>query len=473
MDDRETMTNNCKIANLPGQQNLMKAILLLEVSNGWRLQNSQAADVSQFVESTSPIEIANATIDFSKKHRLDRRKVVIAVASTTTLFTTIQPGDAVNITNHQSLRFALEALLPVNAESIVADSIHISNNPSIGLSAAAMESDHLQALIDQLESCECRVQFVVSASMMVFEQAMAERVLKPNSSVIYLENSCDDRSGHAEIASFDGQGKLTAWQVSDARPISVSRLLELINPEELPVVLLANRSAMQRHEMLQELANQSVVIDPLVMQCKATRHILSNRREPTFDFRRDQLAASDPLRRYRIAISSFVISGCIALLLVCGTLLWRSFQYQAMARQATAEQATLFKKAFPEQRVPAAILSRLKSEHAKAIGIRKVDNKTKVPASALQVLRRILESLNDELPFEIDQIRIENGSIVMEVKFMSQQDAGKLAAALADQGLEVEPPSTSLTDDDRISATILASYRQADFEKPISMRVRQ
>ena len=141
---------------------------------------------------------------------------------------------------------------------------------------------------------------------------------------------------------------------------------------------------------------------------------------------------------------------------MCGTLFWRAQTYRSVADGNEQRQRELFRVAFPAQRVPAAILGRLKSEHTKSKGIRKTDPKSTAPSSALETLRSVIQSLGEDFPFEIEEIRIENGRIAMQIELSSQQDAGKVAAALAKNGFDVEPPATTLIHGDRVLASMNA-----------------
>jgi type II secretory pathway component PulL len=188
----------------------------------------------------------------------------------------------------------------------------------------------------------------------------------------------------------------------------------------------------------------------------ATR-LLAGGEAPWIDLRREALSSHDPWRRYRTATNRLTAAMCLFFVVACATLIWRATHYQSLADRYKKQQEDVFRDTFPGQRVPAAILGRLKSEYAKAKGVRSTDTSAVTPESALSILERIIESLTNDFPFEVRDIRIENNRLAMDIELSTQQDAGKVAAALARKGFRVEPPATTLVDGDRIRATLIGA----------------
>jgi hypothetical protein len=293
--------------------------------------------------------------------------------------------------------------------------------------------------------------------MLAFEQATTEKLLPAPSVSLWLINQVTE-APRLEILAIDSYSAVRAWQLCDLDQASIEQNLRILNPDSLPIHLVGNAEDL-------ETFNGSVQFDCRVVNCllsnlakKRASKILARRQDPWIDLRRDALASQDPWRRYRTSITRLVLATSFFFAVVCGTLIWRASHYRSIATQYEQSQQDIFRRTFPGQRVPAAILGRLKSEHAKAKGVRSTDASTAAPESALSILRKIIESLSNEFPFEVKEIRIENNRLAMEIELSSQQDAGKVAAALALQGFRVEPPATTLVDGDRIRASLLGAF---------------
>jgi type II secretory pathway component PulL len=442
-------------------------VLLTELKSGWNLSGASAVAPSESIEGRDPVSIAQRTLAFAGEHSLDPRQVVIAVASESVLFASIPASDTAHIKSNQSLRFALESLLPVDAESIVADTVGPSGN-----AAVAMEVGHLQAIVASLEQLQCKVQFIVPESILSLEQVLIEKRLPTPSVSLWMVHESDDKP-KVEILVLSSDKSVLAWQVVDLESKSLEQNLLLHNRESHELYLLGEAGELTHFKSLVRCESGSleiakcievaacIEIDRACLVRKRASALLVGRDTPWMDLRRDGLAVFDRWRRHRVSIARLVFATCFFVATLCGTLLWRSSQYQTDAKLYNQQQRDLFLRAFPQQRVPAAILARLKSEHAKALGIRKTDTKTVMPRSAFAILKSIVGSLSEEFAFEVEEIRIENGRIAMEVKLLTQQDAGKLAAALSGQGFQVEPPATTLVDGDRIMASVVATWNES------------
>ncbi|MEQ1824846.1 MAG: hypothetical protein ABL921_02840 [Pirellula sp.] len=409
-------------------------ILLIEQIDGWTLCSAAPNGPTETVDACEPNAIALSVRAFAKERSLNSHKVLIAVATESVLFATIPATQAVGIRSNDSLRFLLEGFLPIDAESVVADEIELQGSSNATKAAIAMEIDTIRPIIHALEQSQCKVQSIVPITLLALEQALADRSLTaPSASVWTSDVTASPRN--VEIVVLNADRSMGAWQVSEQDPASITRNLELLAADSLP-----------RFEF------QSVVS----LAQKRAETLLAGRANPCVDLRRNELASADPWRRNRAAITRLVIAACILAATVCGTLLWYGAAYQRRSDFLVARQQELFRTAFPDQRVPAAILSRIRSEHAKVMGVRKTNAATAAPKSSLVALRQILESLGTEFPFEIEEIRIETHRVALDVKLLSQQDAGRFAASLASKGFTVEPPATSLVQGDRVRASLSA-----------------
>ncbi len=431
-------------------------ILLTELRDGWLISGLSPQVQSQTIVSIDPIDIVNKTKSYANEHSLDTRLIVIAVASESVLFASIPVRVASDVKSNQALRFALESVLPVDAESIVAVEIRNHGKRSAGcIAAVCLEVAHLKPIVDALEQANCRVQFIVPNAILALEQALEDDLITfPSISVWMLDHAVG--SQQVEILGLAPDRSLSTWQVSGMGIEILAQHLLQLDSSDLSVSLCGSREQIEEMASVVQRETRSIVCDRSELAKKKAALILSGRSSPWVDLRRDELAMHDPLRRDRNSLRTLALAIGLLVASLCGTLLWQAQRYQSMAEQYNQKQQDLFRTAFPAQRIPAAILGRLKSEQTKAKGIRKTDPKSTAPLSALQTLHRIIEGMTEEFPFEVEEIRIENGRISMEIELLSQQDTGRIVAALANQGFDVEPPSTTLVNGERILASINA-----------------
>ena len=441
-----------------------RGILLCEQKNGWELCGTSPLVPTLFVDCADmdkkliAKKITDATLAFAKQNSLDASQVILAVASESVLFATIPATNFNAIKTNQALRFELESLLPCDAEGIVADSIEAPRDSSSDMIAAvALEVTHLENLVTSLENAQCKIQFIVPKSMLAFEQASLEKLLPASSLSLWIMNQGSNAS-HLEVFASDSNRLPIAWQLCDMDPVSIEQNLRILNSDSLPIFIVGNSQDVEKLLSSIDLEHRVINRDPSDLAKKRASKLLAGREDPWIELRRDALAAEDPWRRYRTAIARLTLATCVFFAVACGTFVWRASHYQSLADQYKRKQEDIFRETFPGQRVPAAILGRLKSEYAKAKGVRSTDTATASPESALSILRKIIESLTNDFPFEVQDIRIENNRLLMDIELSTQQDAGKVAAALARQGFRVEPPSTTLVDGDRIRATLIGAF---------------
>ncbi len=436
-------------------------ILLTEVGDGWEIRGVTQASPRTSIATHDPIAIAKQTLAFARQHSMDFKQVVIAVASDSVLFASVPAKDAVDIKNNQALRYALELVLPVDAECIVADSIRQNTQASTtDLPAVSMEIAYLKPIVDALEQAQCNVQFIVPASLLAFEQAIADRIVPAPSLSLWMLNP-NIGPTQVEILELASDGSVRTWQLAGFDIETIQRHLLQLQSTSMKVFTVGNKNDLEKLGNIVHHESQSIEIDRDELIRKRAQSVLSGRKTPWIDLRRDSLATHDPWRRDRSSITRLAMATVLLLATLCGTLLWRAQIYRSMADRYEQKQHELFRSAFPAQRVPAAILGRLKSEHTKAKGIRKTDPKSTVPHSALESLRSVIESLSEDFPFQIEELRIENGRIAMEIELLSQQDAGKVAAALSKSGFNVEPPATTLVHGDHVLASFFAMESEA------------
>ena len=128
--------------------------------------------------------------------------------------------------------------------------------------------------------------------------------------------------------------------------------------------------------------------------------------------------------------------------------------------QLEQQQRDIFAETFPDQKIPAGIMTRLRSELTKTKAVRSTDKPIDVSVRALPILHQALAAIPMDLLVELNEARVDNGRIVLELKLVDQKDVGTVAASLSKSGFDVEPPATSLVDGAKVQTTVIAELRK-------------
>jgi len=140
---------------------------------------------------------------------------------------------------------------------------------------------------------------------------------------------------------------------------------------------------------------------------------------------------------------------------------FKSVQYQRRSQELQRQQAAAFRTAFPQSRVPTAVLSRLRSEHGKLSAARSWRGEVKLPVSALHVLLEFLSALPDDQRYRFREFRIEDGKIDVDVELRSHNEANVLVSSFENRGFAVSAPTTVQQSQQTVSSRIFADLRSA------------
>jgi type II secretory pathway component PulL len=173
---------------------------------------------------------------------------------------------------------------------------------------------------------------------------------------------------------------------------------------------------------------------------------MANQSQRWFDLRRDQLGPADPLRPIQTQLRLVTLAAAACLLAVVVGGWWRTQRIEKEITSVRSQQRQLFQEAFPDAKVPGALLRRVRSEHVRVMGSRGASSQVDVPQSATEVLRELLAALPENVQFRITSVDILNGQVDLDLQVRSPVDAGELATSLSSAGFEVKPPVTTQKD---------------------------
>lgn len=185
--------------------------------------------------------------------------------------------------------------------------------------------------------------------------------------------------------------------------------------------------------------------DTLVNLRSAASDLVDGRLPPVMDFRRGRLAVHDPVRFLRGSLKVFARALGVFLVILFAALWWKAMQYESVVSDAEQAMRDAFKEAVPGQRVPTAIVKRMKSEHRKMLGQRSGQKLAQQPSDALVVLAAVLAAVPEQSRFEVQNLRINDGNLLLDVTSSDYDEGASLAKQLEVAGFTVEPPSSSRT----------------------------
>lgn len=332
----------------------------------------------------------------------------------------------------QAVRFAAETILPLDAESIEIDFDHAHES----VVALAVVLEPLMRVVDALEDHGIRVQRIVPEVLLLAQAASRVQ----DGQVLLIDN--DRHFDRLVIAN----GRPVAWSrgvIDDDALASELRVAPVDGP--VLVVPRGERIDLSVMSAIRSVAESVEVIEPVdgatfkaaVLAC------WNGDRPPWFDLRRGELARHDPLRRHRQPMQRLAIAACGLVIVGIMTSGWQIWRCGQSAQNADAQMRDLFQRTLPGQRVPAAIIKRVRSEYTQTLGQRSVGDRVAVPESAVAVLVPLLNALPDELAVRIQSIRIRDGDFVLDADVDSYDAAGELSRRLDQSPLTVQPTTTS------------------------------
>ena len=429
--------------------------ILLQTSEGWQLasfatQQPVWSRVQGGLE-VGPHDLAEAVDRFISQSSLSRR-VLIALASHTTLAMSFEANDSSELRHRRRLSYRLEESIPVAAEDFVADFLVDGTN----VCGVAVDPEGLLPIVTALDERDVHVQSIVPMALQALQSLLETGGIREHDPQTF--NLIAWQNG-SQLEIFRLEQRLNDWF---HLPADAGSLVSWVGAQWLrcsdPLRVLLIDCDLGLQESLQRLDGLKVQsIESVSMMAFAFQGAwatASGKRRPWIELLRGELTMGDPHRSTRGARN--LCWAAAALLILAMTIFGavRSYQYQRQARSSQQRQVAMFQETFPNSRVPTAVVSRLTSEYRKLLGARGEEAAVRLPPSALNVLYKLVAGLPPDLRLQVEQIRIENGQIDLDVKVRSVGAAGQVADAIQNHGFVVEPPTTEQRGTDTVLATI-------------------
>ena len=405
--------------------------LLAESQEAWRLipTGSVSESESRSIAVRSAHQVAQDVRDAINEAGGNSR-VVLAPDSNSCYFCKLNREAIAGLKDRKAMLFEMESSLPLDAESVVADIVP-RDKCTTGI---AIDRLRWLDLVRSLDDAGVLVESIVPLPVLAAQSLITEQKANEEDLLVW---SRDLRTDLIVI----GDRQFNAWRhfgyESDRLSLEVSAFraggisneqIRWINlPKDYPCDLVSNE-------------------DVEAAAARAAARILQKKAEPWYELRRDDLAAGDPLRAFRGPLRFAALAASLLVLTTIAASLWRRHRIDSEIQSVRNEQRELFKKSFPGTRVPAAMLSRIRSEHRKALGARKVGVDVPKMENAIDVLDAFLAGSPKNLRLHVDRIEIRSGELRLDVQLRAHADAGKLAASLEGSGFEMRPPGTQQRD---------------------------
>ncbi|MEM8784152.1 MAG: type II secretion system protein GspL [Planctomycetota bacterium] len=275
--------------------------------------------------------------------------VVLALHSRVCLTGRVPTDGLLRRGRRTALLYRLEDQWPLDAETLTADWAEHDGE----VFAVAAETQRLRPWLDCLEEHGVPVQAIIPLSFLPpppiapgQSQAAAEEPDAPN------------RPDETHIvARWPGGCDRVVYR--DGRVADWSFFPEGFDPLESSGPAERSFSASQRVGDFES---------PWLAAARGAEQVLGGQRSAPLNLRRDALAPRSHWLRYARPLTAWCIAAAASLLSVAGVLLLDAWHAREATHTATSQQAARFREAFPGRAVPAAPLSRLRSEASLARG---------------------------------------------------------------------------------------------------------
>lgn len=406
---------------------------------GWHALQAGVAEATVHAlvdESATPTDLAAALSKLLQEHDYRGEPVLWAVAAADCLAVTMPLERAAQARQRQAILYQIEAWLPTAAEDLVCDFI-LHTQAALGV---AMPLAIVRPLVEAIENQGILLQTIAPAVLLAVTQHVARSGRMDRHYVLWGEPSGVDLIVLAD-------GKPLTWQrIESDAALLVQRLqaealtqagtLELV-AYDLPEPLLSAVQGLEDVHVLETLPTK--LTDAALTAAGAC---LAGTASPPVELRRDALASRDPYRPVRGLLRLAAASVVALTLLLSGSMLWKSYRYEALAADMLARQEAAYREVFPGQSIPAGMLSRLQSERTKLAGLQGNGAATPTRPSALLLLYRLLASIPNGLRCRIIELRLEQGRMQLEGELRCHGDADALASGLRTNEFRVDLPKT-------------------------------
>lgn len=416
----------------------LTACLIMEQPEGWLVAAGNETESLSPDVSTS--ELVSCAQLVSKLAGVKNPKCVLAPSSNSCFFAALRVGSDIDVRDRTALVFELEDHLPIDAESMVADfAVLPTADVDKTVAAVAIETARWREIADAFESAGIPVSAIVPSAVLATRSVCKNfRFTDAFDLLLVRQSQCDLLKVRSET--------IIGWKHTqlEATQLRRNKLLDADGFNRVVVVGADESQASVIQQQYGEVQDISGTVESHVAD--GAEMLFAKDSQRWFNLRRDQLGPSDPLRPIQSHLRLVTIATLACLLAVIAGGWWRTQRIENEIAEVRNRQSELFAEAFPNTRIPGALLRRVRSEHARVVGSRGVSSQIDLPQSAPEILRTLLKAFPSDVRFRIERLQILNGTVDIDFQVRVPTDAGKLAIALESAGFDVKPPVTTQKD---------------------------
>ncbi len=437
--------------------------IILETESEWRFSRTDRPDWQVTTrDSTSIQDLATQIAAYVDQEKLSPEHIGIGISADSVLAATLDINHAETV-DRQMMEFELEQCLPWDAEQTVSDFLTTERN-TLGI---GIHADRWLPLVIALESRQLHVQSLTPTFLLAMQEISDQSWYPAEGGIVWSDES------RTHIVRIE-RGRPIRWRVVGSDPAGAIR--ETIDPVGDPLMttcwtLVNTDSSGWDAALLPDSMEVSLATTAPVAESARQRitGALDGSAPPWFELRRDVLTVGDPFRAVGRAFKLMLATLALLLLSCVLTLGVRAVRYHRAAESAYEQEADVFRELFPTGRIPAAVLSRLKSEHTRRLAARHVPKDVPFPVPALAVLKDFLAALPSRQRLQISEARIEDGQLDLDVRLLSHAAANDLADALRAHGFSVPAPTSEQNEDQSVSARLFATWNGSKDDKQESV----
>ncbi|MAI33747.1 MAG: hypothetical protein L7W43_11800 [Rubripirellula sp.] len=437
---------------------MFRGSLIIQDKHEWRIH--VADDFRTLPKATDNAEIVAAVKELRKKSNFVNTGCIIAPASDSCFFSRLNLPSELDTRDRPSLIYELENHLPIDAESMSADfaalpsAVAQDQSPrGASVSAIAIEVHEWKPLTDSLEAANIPVTNIIPSAALAITSLHEKHAFVGTNSLLLCHGDHADLITLADDCIFSWKYfKLEAASLKRHKNLDLAKSKQTLVvdcPEAQVALIRDNAGAIQ-------LDSDSLISHYL----QGANTALSKPSSNLFNLRRDDLASEDPLRPISRQLSwlAFAVATCLATMIFGSW--WRATRIESRIAKNLLAQSEAFEESFPDTRVPASLLRRVRSEHSRIMGSRNATKQIEAPNSATEVMRVLLASLPTATRMRISSIDIRNGDLNLTFQVQHFVDAGVVAEALSQGGFDVSQPATTQKDAKTFESSLQAKWRK-------------
>lgn len=382
-------------------------------------------------------------------------RCVLALPAEECFFAAFTAPASLQIKDPTAVAYHLERILPLDAESMVAD--HRVDRDGERVVAVATSVERHRGLVDALEHAGIELVAIVPATVLVARAVRDWRsssepflafLFEPpdiiaSASHALDENASEENTVGCDQVVVDANG-LTHWKhCADANELSRHYDLTSDPNDAVEPLVVVGRD---RLDFSVPVALHWCPLSYPQLLSQGASTVLSGRWGRWPNLRRGGLAARDPLLAVATPLRWLTLAALASAVLVIIASQWRTGRIIEASQRVQAQQREAFRDAFPGRRVPVLLMRTVREEYQQVLGARGSGDSVPLPQPATGVLAGLFAGLEAAdrkgARFRVLNIDVKDGECSLALRSGDVVQIGVVAKSLEQSGFVVEPPAS-------------------------------